>query len=427
MALKFSDFLLNSNLGSIKARRDVELLDSVSTILPSNVSSLTVDSIVAPIGARILYTNLTDLNVNNKIYQVVSANGLLNLSLQADGHNADGSPANGEIVLVEQGASHSQTLWGFKAPTWSRTDFSSVTSGVSSLNSITGATNIVAGSNVTVTPSGQNITIAANSGSGTVTSVAATVPSFLNITGSPVTTSGTLAIGLSGTALPIANGGTGQTSASNAFNALNPMTTTGDIIYESATGIASRLPIGSTGEVMTVAGGVPSWGAASGGALVKLGSATTSGSQATVVFNSIPNTYTTLKMVFNAAQDSGSFQAMRLIFNGVADAQYIDQELYIQGTTITAAAETTQAIMNFSDIPSNGNNTVSGEMTIPFYANTAFYKNTFTSSSLLDSSSGYLESWAGQWLNQLPINSITISLSAGNFIDGSQFVLYAMS
>jgi hypothetical protein len=49
-------------------------------------------------------------------------------------------------------------------------------------------------------------------GSGTVTSVAASVPSFLSIAGSPITTSGTLAISYSGTALPIANGGTGLTA-----------------------------------------------------------------------------------------------------------------------------------------------------------------------------------------------------------------------
>lgn len=49
-------------------------------------------------------------------------------------------------------------------------------------------------------------------GSGTVTSVSASVPSFLSISGSPITTSGTLAISLSGTALPVANGGTGITS-----------------------------------------------------------------------------------------------------------------------------------------------------------------------------------------------------------------------
>ena len=47
---------------------------------------------------------------------------------------------------------------------------------------------------------------------GTVTSVAATVPSFLSISGSPITSSGTLGITLSGTALPTTNGGTGLTS-----------------------------------------------------------------------------------------------------------------------------------------------------------------------------------------------------------------------
>ncbi len=46
---------------------------------------------------------------------------------------------------------------------------------------------------------------------GSVTSVAASVPSFLSVSGSPITSSGTLAITYSGTPLPIANGGTGTT------------------------------------------------------------------------------------------------------------------------------------------------------------------------------------------------------------------------
>ena len=55
-------------------------------------------------------------------------------------------------------------------------------------------------------------TMVDTSGAGTVTSVNATVPSFLNVAGVPITSSGTIAISYSGTALPIANGGTGSTS-----------------------------------------------------------------------------------------------------------------------------------------------------------------------------------------------------------------------
>lgn len=57
--------------------------------------------------------------------------------------------------------------------------------------------------------------VLSTSGGGTVTSVAMTVPSFLSVSGSPITSSGTLAVTLSGTALPVANGGTGQTSYTN--------------------------------------------------------------------------------------------------------------------------------------------------------------------------------------------------------------------
>ena len=48
------------------------------------------------------------------------------------------------------------------------------------------------------------------SNTGTVTSVAATVPSVFSIAGSPITTSGTLAMTYSGTPLPQVNGGTGD-------------------------------------------------------------------------------------------------------------------------------------------------------------------------------------------------------------------------
>ena len=124
---------------------------------------------------------------------------------------------------------------------------------------------LVAGTNVTITGIWPNQTINSSSSSGTVTSVAATVPTFLSIAGSPITTSGTLAITYSGTALPIANGGTGQTTASAAFNALSPITTAGDLIIGNNTNSATRLAIGANNYVLTSNGTTATWAPATGG------------------------------------------------------------------------------------------------------------------------------------------------------------------
>lgn len=62
--------------------------------------------------------------------------------------------------------------------------------------------------------------------------------------------------------LPIANGGTGQTTASAAFNALSPITTTGDLIIGNGAGSATRLPIGTSGYLLTSNGTTAAWTAA---------------------------------------------------------------------------------------------------------------------------------------------------------------------
>jgi hypothetical protein len=84
-------------------------------------------------------------------------------------------------------------------------------------------------------------------GSGTVTSVAATVPGFLSVTGSPITTSGTLAISYSGTALPIANGGT----------ALTTTPTNGQLLIGNGTGYTlAALTAGSNITITNGAGSI---------------------------------------------------------------------------------------------------------------------------------------------------------------------------
>lgn len=122
------------------------------------------------------------------------------------------------------------------------------------------------------------------SGTGTVTSVGQSLTGlpFMSITGSPVTTSGTLALagsgatgdlpyfsaantmskltaGSNGNVLTLAAGVPSWAAPTGGFT--NPMTTTGDIISSSPGSTPVRLGIGSTGNVLTVAGGVPTWAA----------------------------------------------------------------------------------------------------------------------------------------------------------------------
>lgn len=56
-------------------------------------------------------------------------------------------------------------------------------------------------------------------------------------------------------------------SKPTSFNNLSPMTTAGDLIYGGASGAGTRLPIGSTGNYLTVTGGVPVWTAVIPGAI----------------------------------------------------------------------------------------------------------------------------------------------------------------
>jgi len=86
---------------------------------------------------------------------------------------------------------------------------------------------------------------------------AADVPTLnQNTTGTASNVTGTVAI---------ANGGTGQTTASAGFNALSPITTTGDIIIGNGTNSATRLGIGANTYVLTSNGTTATWAAPTGG------------------------------------------------------------------------------------------------------------------------------------------------------------------
>lgn len=106
----------------------------------------------------------------------------------------------------------------------------------------------------------------AAAGSGTVTSVGLTMPGIFSVTGTPVTTSGTLAVAASGTSggIPYFSGAT--TLASSAALTANAVVLGGG----AATTPTVVSGLGSSGQVLTSngAGVAPTWQAASGGGQV---------------------------------------------------------------------------------------------------------------------------------------------------------------
>jgi hypothetical protein len=95
-------------------------------------------------------------------------------------------------------------------------------------------------------------------------------------------------------------------SADATLKALNPATTLGDIQYRSATANTNtRLAIGSTGNVLTVAGGVPSWAAPATASGFTLISRSTFSAQATAdIDNVFTSTYETYQIVLEYAYSS---------------------------------------------------------------------------------------------------------------------------
>lgn len=96
---------------------------------------------------------------------------------------------------------------------------------------------ILAGQLVTAVYDGTKFQMVSQQGTigGTVSSVGLSVPSFLSVSGSPITLSGTLAVGYSGTALPIANGGTNATTQQAAINSLTGAQSSGTYLRSNGT------------------------------------------------------------------------------------------------------------------------------------------------------------------------------------------------
>jgi hypothetical protein len=118
----------------------------------------------------------------------------------------------------------------------------------------------------------------------------------------------------------------------------NPMTTTGDTIYSSSGSTPARLGIGSTGQVLTVAAGVPSWATPGGGAGITLIDELAFSASQTINVNDVfSSTYKNYKVFITGTSTSSNPLTMRLRLSGTdTSTDYTNQSLIVDATSTTA-------------------------------------------------------------------------------------------
>ena len=117
----------------------------------------------------------------------------------------------------------------------------------------------------------------------------------------------------------------------------NPMTTTGDTIYSSSGSTPARLGIGSTGQVLTVASGIPSWATPAGGGsgLTLIDEVSFTSSTAVNVNSVFTSTYYNYKVLIVCKMASLTSVVLRLRASGTdTSTNYITQRLYVENTTV---------------------------------------------------------------------------------------------
>ena len=129
---------------------------------------------------------------------------------------------------------------------------------------------------------------------------------------------------------------------------LNPSTTLGDIEYRSSTANTNtRLGIGTTGQVLTVSGGVPAWGAAPSSSAANA-SALTTGTQTTT-----SGSYTGLTTATAVTVTTGT-KALVIITTEMSHATNSEQlwaSWAVSGATTSASADSRSV---FLETPSTG-------------------------------------------------------------------------
>ena len=222
------------------------------------------------------------------------------------------------------------------------------------------------------------------------------------------------------------------TSIDTTTKALNPSTTLGDIEYRSSTANTNtRLGIGTTGQVLTVAGGVPSWATASSGGftLINAGGTTLSGTTTTI--SSIPGTYKHLYGYIEAAYFSANDSDIYLRFNSDTGSNYLVSEIYGAGSGYSTSTVFNTATNTYMYRVTGGgtgtayNEKAYGSFNIPLYADASIHHVEMRGRGKTTASTYYHQYSQGVWNSASAITSV--SIVSNNTMSGGKIYLYGVS
>ena len=211
-------------------------------------------------------------------------------------------------------------------------------------------------------------------------------------------------------------------SVDTSVKALNPSTTLGDIEYRSSTANTNtRLAIGSTGNILSVSGGVPAWATPSSGSMTLL-STTTISNQASVSLTSISGDYLYLVAFVQNYRPANDGANLNITLNNDTGTSY-----FTSFANLATSAPTLSAAVWASGVD-NGASSAFAELKFFNYANTTTRK--YFEFRNLDSNSDTPANYQtnitrGYWGSNNAINRIDFGTSSGDITSGT-ILLYGV-
>jgi hypothetical protein len=218
-------------------------------------------------------------------------------------------------------------------------------------------------------------------------------------------------------------------SIDTTTKALNPSTTLGDIEYRSATANTNtRLGIGTSGQVLTVSGGVPTWSsAAASGSLTSLATGSLSGTSVSIT--SISGSYKQLQLhLYGVSLNTTG--AILLQVNTDTGSNYSwSNTRNSTNTTSTSGIGTPGAASSVTLHPAleSGNTNASVVVTFPNYTDTTSYKLISGNYVGLQSTGVLSGNIGASWGSTSAITSIQLKAESTYSYDAGTYVLYGVN